>query len=518
MKKSWKLIPIVALAIGLIIPVSAPAAEDTEAFFAASITRENPSDKIFSISDDVGINFSQLGNWPDKLCSSTKDPKCNFNAVDNREENRISATPMLGLCEAAANDDCIESIEISNDATSFRNLTFERYMPDGFSSPLDGNTFPSDYSKNLPRGANASIWVDKEDVSVSPLKYIAYFSYGMNYSPASGKFEVTDVNLAIRPFKEINGFRWDALWTGSGKSGILFDFKPNSTFRVAVHVSNETSGWFKARLKDLSIEITKLNSRNNRLVVAGTSVTVPNFGVARQAEGLASKEAELAQYFGYLKGVVSAAPGNERIFEYLEYWRPILKDIAPKTNTFWTLNSTRWTSSNKCLSDKTRVLGVVSTNSMGYDGNAPKFVDGFLNYRVAGLHFAADGKTLNLGTYDLVMRSDAARCLYGFSNAPVSATVSIAGADGAQNVATTVVTEKDGWLKMKAAGFTFSEKQIKVKITQEPSAGATPAPVASAAPVAVAKKKSTITCVKGKTTKKVSAVSPKCPAGFKKKA
>jgi hypothetical protein len=68
---------------------------------------------------------------------------------------------------------------------------------------------------------------------------------------------------------------------------------------------------------------------------------------------------------------------------------------------------------------------------------------------------------------------------------------------------------------MKAAGFTFSEKQIKVKITQEPSASATPAPVA---PVTVAKKKSTITCVKGKTTKKVSAVTPKCPAGFKKKA
>jgi hypothetical protein len=30
-------------------------------------------------------------------------------------------------------------------------------------------------------------------------------------------------------------------------------------------------------------------------------------------------------------------------------------------------------------------------------------------------------------------------------------------------------------------------------------------------------KKTTITCVKGKTTKKVTAVNPKCPAGFKKK-
>jgi membrane protein involved in colicin uptake len=31
------------------------------------------------------------------------------------------------------------------------------------------------------------------------------------------------------------------------------------------------------------------------------------------------------------------------------------------------------------------------------------------------------------------------------------------------------------------------------------------------------KKKTTITCVKGKLTKKVTAINPKCPAGFKKK-
>jgi hypothetical protein len=30
-------------------------------------------------------------------------------------------------------------------------------------------------------------------------------------------------------------------------------------------------------------------------------------------------------------------------------------------------------------------------------------------------------------------------------------------------------------------------------------------------------KKTTITCVKGKTTKKVTAVNPKCPKGYKKK-
>ena len=34
---------------------------------------------------------------------------------------------------------------------------------------------------------------------------------------------------------------------------------------------------------------------------------------------------------------------------------------------------------------------------------------------------------------------------------------------------------------------------------------------------AAANKQTTITCVKGKLTKKVTAINPKCPAGYKKK-
>jgi hypothetical protein len=55
-----------------------------------------------------------------------------------------------------------------------------------------------------------------------------------------------------------------------------------------------------------------------------------------------------------------------------------------------------------------------------------------------------------------------------------------------------------------------------VKLTQEaekPVVVETPTP--SAKPAAA--KKTTITCVKGKTIKKVSAVKPACPMGFRKK-
>lgn len=52
--------------------------------------------------------------------------------------------------------------------------------------------------------------------------------------------------------------------------------------------------------------------------------------------------------------------------------------------------------------------------------------------------------------------------------------------------------------------------------TPTPTVSATPVPVvAQSTPVA---KKTTITCVKGKTTKNVTGINPKCPTGYKKKA
>lgn len=54
-----------------------------------------------------------------------------------------------------------------------------------------------------------------------------------------------------------------------------------------------------------------------------------------------------------------------------------------------------------------------------------------------------------------------------------------------------------------------------------PAASVNPSPTASSTTQvtanAPAKKKSTITCIKGKSTKKVTAMNPKCPAGYKKK-
>ena len=156
--------------------------------------------------------------------------------------------------------------------------------------------------------------------------------------------------------------------------------------------------------------------------------------------------------------------------------------------------------------------GVVTTNASIYQGAPPTFDGDSFDYKLAGVHNKTNGDVFQ-GSYDLILDSKFARCLYKFSSAPIKASVSITNADGNSNVATSTFTEKDGWMKLSANGFTFSTPKITVKLSQE-KAVVTPTPSATSTPAA---KKITITCVKGKTIKKVIAVAPKCPAGYKKK-
>jgi hypothetical protein len=164
------------------------------------------------------------------------------------------------------------------------------------------------------------------------------------------------------------------------------------------------------------------------------------------------------------------------------------------------------------------LTGLVTTNATQYSAGPPVFdkAEGTLVYKVAAPHYTSNGDVFK-GRYDLTMRSDIARCVYGFSKAPIRAELSIVSADGSPQLATTVLGEKNGWVFLSAANFEFSAPIIKAKLTQEVVVEPTPTATATATTKPVVAKKITITCVKGKTSKKVTAVKPKCPTGFKKK-
>jgi hypothetical protein len=194
---------------------------------------------------------------------------------------------------------------------------------------------------------------------------------------------------------------------------------------------------------------------------------------------------------------------SELAFDALQNWSDFIKDKSSASPTQWkirTLNSGG--NAPACFSNKNKLIGFVSTNSMVYLGGPPEFnrETQSLDYKVASPHYTSKNEVFK-GTYDLVMASDVARCLYGFNSAPIKASIQIVNENGENSVATTVISEKDGWLKLGAYGFTFSSPTLKVKLTQDK---------------AISKKKLTISCVKGKVTKKVTGTSPKCPSGYKK--
>ena len=145
--------------------------------------------------------------------------------------------------------------------------------------------------------------------------------------------------------------------------------------------------------------------------------------------------------------------------------------------------------------------------------------DSVLTLQVSSTHLRADNSK-NLGVFNIDMPLETAKCLWGVDlSKAVSASVSATYPElGIAELVTTTSRVEGKFFKVSAAGFHYSAPIIKVKVVQNveptPAASPTPTPVVTkkAAP-----KRTTITCVKGKTTKKVSALKPKCPAGYKKK-
>jgi hypothetical protein len=331
-----------------------------------------------------------------------------------------------------------------------------------------------------------------------------------------------------------------------------YAFPAGFKYFVKVRALQSPMGWMHGRISDPNVSIEQANGVTN-IEMQGVPVAVPAvYKMYRYPEmpQILKDEYDVATG-GYKKdpnfinnpsnffqggrsandpdplmrnNIYAPAPYTNAGMEQLKLWIPFIEDKATALLSYWTvrtLSPGEMEGASKCFQDSNGVTGIVTTNATQYSAGPPAFSkeDGTLNYVVAAPHYGTKGEDFK-GSYDLVMRSDVARCVYGFSKAPINATISITSADGAPQIATTVIGERNGWLYLQAKNFEFSAPVIKAKLTQEVVVEPTPTPTATATPAKkpVVAKKTTITCVKGKTSKKVTAVKPKCPTGFKKKA
>jgi hypothetical protein len=203
---------------------------------------------------------------------------------------------------------------------------------------------------------------------------------------------------------------------------------------------------------------------------------------------------------------------DERTLREYLWWLEVAKDKSIGDRSMWMVRTLSTEEINRagsktssCLKGSKNLTGMVTTNAGMYIASPPTFNQATqtLDYKVAAPHLNDKGDS-NIGNYNLVLNSEVARCIYGFTSAPVSATISIVSSNSTTQVATTAVREKDGWLYLSAAGYGYSDPTIKVKLTQD------------SAPK-VAPKLIKITCVKVKITKSVTGAKPVCPSGYKKK-
>ena len=304
-------------------------------------------------------------------------------------------------------------------------------------------------------------------------------------------------------------------------------FPANYRFYIKVRLTLMPTGWMHGRISEPNISITTVG-KVSELTVTANPIKVPivykryiwnEMPEALQKLYVPTTGSYVGGNWSYSQRLLSDTdaldpmqrsmtssppPYENNAMNELISWLPFVGDKATAMPSYWSVRSLsgkELSTANSCFSNPNQLNGIVTTNSTQYSAGPPEFnkVEGFLNYKVASPHFTSSGEEFK-GSYDLAMRSDVARCIYGFSKAPVSATVSIVSANGTPQVASTVFSEKDGWVYLSAKNFEYSSPSVRVKLEQ------------AAAPVKI-----TITCVKNKLTKKVTGVSPKCPTGYKKK-
>jgi len=499
------------------------------------------------------------GSYYNKACKSFEDPHC-------ADAPTIRANLVMPVCQSAADKFCIESLEFTKSDGSKERAKLV----------LEATTqkIPASATYNTEAGGGISVWNAPNTLHKGATgNYIVKVAIGVTSVKGKLAPTVNGVEASVtpvvmtenvgakqaRPCEQPDPNLGGNLNTSYGWAcadnqpdpatyercsqmldGLCFmrqDFTAGTRVSLNVRISNQVTGWLFGRMSEPNISVTTIDPKTNLLKVEGMVQSVPTLVGYVEKKNLSQyptiqkrfeETCKSPGFYTTCEKMIetkffdgSIGSGVNRFADY-ELFSAQIKaydgtDLNFRNDTHWSFGSTSYAGrkdgEGACFADTSQLLGLVTTNAPIYESGPPKMVDSFLTYKVAGAHFNSDG-SLFKGTYDFALRSSVARCLYGFTSAPIQSTVSVTSGDGSvNNVASEIVQERNGWMTLSAKNFTFSSPTIRIKLSQQAPV-VTPTPIAT--PEATAKK-ITITCVKGKLSKKITAVKPVCPTGYKKK-
>ena len=485
----------------------------------------------FTLVDDfnqsnAGQEFSSFGNWQ-----------------------------VLPPCENS-NDlvNCIEAVNLINSNGIKEKLVMEKLIP--------GNTWPAQTSPRVEAGSSASRWVSsslknpergfKVTVSGSLKRFLSgtelYSAQLSSFQASVEPYEKIDGKYTIpKMYETSDGKKFlgtstpnYCIWVDVDACGVQKEFSQGLKVELVLHLPTEISGWIMGRIDSpkfttQTLGASKITGQSiSRVTLSGTPVEVPMLSTKVDLNNASSDlnsyyqeiswcKQKLPECSGYFGGLIQGST-FDLTYKVFQLFEKSFNNTANLVVPRWSFRSLPGLnqSIDRCQrSSQVQINGIVTTNASIYQGSPPAFENDTFIYKVAGLHLLPN-KEVFQGSYDLVLKSEYARCLYGFSTAPIKAAVEVTNADGTNKFVTTSFTEKDGWMSLSVKGFTFSQPTIKLKLSQEkelpnPSATSNSTEIAVPASSKTLPRKSTITCTKGKTIKKVTGTKPSCPKGYKKK-
>lgn len=541
-------IPVAVIAVLLMSLVSVSAAVSAEiedeqipsAMSSAQGFHGFELDEVTGLRNNVSVLTTETQSGT-RLCTSATASPCD-------SANRYDFRAVLGPCSALVTIDCIESVSTISTSGVATPGVFKEYFP---ASPP--NAYTGSASEGVPSGKSPSLWTfanlphafgNEYQVTVEitgmkingdalkPLRTffanvtpVSIFQTNCDpryhgtcidkYSESVGSDGKTKVNFAGVAADQDAGYRCHN-WGENAKCALKHAFPAGARFAVKVRLSTTPTGWLHGRMKEPKASIVRTDNVTT-VSIEADPVKVPSVSAGGQWSTLPTA---IQQWFtsncplncGTRNGLDSSNPNNqnalsgpvaysEAAFSQLKLWTEYIQDKATSIPSVWnvrTLSYGEMTKAPKCISEGTGVTGIVATNSSLYAEGPPAFdsASSALNYKVASPHYEKDGKTEFKGTYDLVLRSDIAKCLYGFDDATSTSKIEVSGEDGTAKTVTTSMAVADGWFKFSASGFTFSAPIVKVVLLKPQVA----APISASSPFVVP------SMAKGKT-KSVSSVA-----------
>ena len=497
-------------------------------------------------------------------CKGLDDPAC-------KDVTFWRSNGIYPQCSTDSQNDCIEAITASKDDGTELKVTVAQTFPGARAQDYVG-----DENLRLPPGGSSFLVRIPEAPHAAGDLYLPIVnpSSVMNRTglvPASS-FK-GDFNVSLYAVKIVNGnfginfaqtdtsyyqsSFWGATTGGQNPEGCIMNDRTvcavpveipmGIKFGMKIRTSNELKGWFTGRISNQEINLDKVSDKKSILTIKGFPVAVPSIyfiqektkfpasfwkyyeSIPKPWGGTGETKLEVQNQDPSTWSLIRDMTGySQNYMDEFVNFLPITGDKSTASPTLWSLSSIANTndSNQSCSTSSGGVIGVVSTNATQYIDGPPTFnpQDQSLNYKVASTHFNEKGE-VNKGTYDLAIKADEAKCIYGFKGNIVSAKIEITNESGTNQIATTTVIQKNGWFYLSAKGFTYSNPTLKVKFEEEkvvepqkpaeaikPAEQVKPAPAPSSSAI-----NKTITCIKGKLSKKVSAINPKCPSGYKKK-